>query len=110
MLTPSSNFYTVSTVMFNKYGGANVAVKNYMSHFSMLAPTKVNVKLVNGNTGHAQAIGFILCHFSNCPIIYMVGTVYYFPGYPSNTISLGAIKCYVGFQKVTSEPLKHRGF
>ena len=34
-----------------------------------------------------------------------MGPVYYCPGHPSNTISLGAFKCYVGFQRVTSEIL-----
>ena len=32
--------------------------------------------------------------------------VYYYPGQPSNTISSGVLKCYVGFQNVTSEPLE----
>ena len=80
VVAPPSKFYTVSTVLFQKDGGANVAVTNFMSHFFMLLPTKSNVKLANGNTGHAQVIGTILCHFTNCVIIYPVGTVYYCPG------------------------------
>ena len=36
-----------------------------------------------------------------------MGLVYYFPGHPSNTISSGVLKFYVGFQKVTPEPLEH---
>ena len=36
-----------------------------------------------------------------------MGTVYYFPGRPSDTISLGALKFYVGFQKVTYKPLEY---
>ena len=77
-----------------------------MSHFSVFAPTKVTVKLANGNMVHAQVIGIILCYFSNCPIIYPVGIVYYCPGHPSNTISLGDLKFYVFFLKVTPEPLE----
>ena len=65
------------------------------------------MKLANGNMGHAQGIGIILCRFPNCSIIYPVGPVYYCPGNPSDTISLGALKFYVGLQKVTSEPLEH---
>ena len=57
--------------------------------------------------GRAQGIGVILCCFTTFPIIYPVGLVYYCPGHTSNTISLGALKCYAGFQKVTSEPLEH---
>ena len=73
----------------------------------MFVSTKSNVELANGNMGHAQIIGIILCRFPNCPIIYPVGPVYYFPGRPYNNISLGDLKCYVGFQKVTSETLDH---
>ena len=76
----------------------------------MFVSTRVTVKISNGNTVHAQVIGVVLCGFPNCPIIYPVGPVYYFPGHPSNTISLGALKFYVGFQKVTYEPLKHCDF
>ena len=97
MFAPTSKFYTVFTVLFHKYVGANVEVKNCMSHFSMFAPTKDTVKLSNGNTGHAQGIGTIFCRFHNCSIIYPVGPVYYFTGHPSNTISSGALKFYVGF-------------
>ena len=110
MVTPLSKFYTVSTVLFHKYGGVNVAVKNFMSHFYMFVPTKANVKLANGNTGHAQVIGIILCRFPNCLIIYPAGPVYYCPGYSSNTISSGALKFYIGFKKVTSETLEHCDF
>ena len=98
MVAPPSKFYTVSTALFHKYGGANVAVTNCMSHFSMFVSTKATVKLANGNTGHAQGIGIILCRFPNFLIIYPVGLVYYFPGHPSNTISSGALKFYIGFK------------
>ena len=54
MVAPLSKFYTVSTVLFHKYGGSNVAVTNCMSHFSMFFPTKATVKLANGNTGNAH--------------------------------------------------------
>ena len=77
-----------------------------MSHYSMFLPTKVNVKLADGKTGHAQGIGIFLCCFPNWSIIYPVGKVYYFPCHPSNTISSGDIKFYVEFQKFTSEPLE----
>ena len=110
VVAPLSKFYTVSTVLFHKDGGANVAVTNYMSHFSVFVPTKATVKLANGNTGHAQGIGIILCRFPKCSIIYPVGTVYYFPGHPYNTISSGALKFYISFKNVTSEPLEHCDF
>ena len=76
----------------------------------MFVPTKATVKLANGNTGHAQGIGTILCRFLNCYIIHPVGPVYYCPGHPSNTISSGALKFYIGFKKVTSEPLGNCDF
>ena len=38
------------------------------------------------------------------------GTSLLFPGNLYNTISSGALKFYVGFQKVTSEPLEHSDF
>ena len=59
---------------------------------------------------HAQVIGIILCFFSNCSIIYLVGTVYSFPGHPSNTITSGALKFYAGSKKVVSETLEHSDF
>ena len=90
--------------MFHKYLGENVAFTNCMSRFSMFVPTKANVKISNGNTGHAQGIGVILCRFPKCSIMYSVGPVYYCPGHSSNNISSVALKFYVGFQKVTSEP------
>ena len=106
----SSKSYTVSTVLFHKYGGANVAVTNCMSHFYMFVPTKSTVKLANGNTEHAQWIGVILCSFPKCPIIYPAVLFYYCPGYPYITISLVALTFYVGFQKVTYEPLENCDF
>ena len=60
LFTPPKQFYTVSTVLFHKNGGSNVAITNCMSHFSMSAPTMATMKLDNGNTGHAQGIGIIL--------------------------------------------------
>ena len=57
--------------------------------------------------GHAQVIGFVLCHFPKCSIICPVGPVDYCPGHASNTISLGTLPFYVGFQKVAYEPLEH---
>ena len=110
MVAPTSKFYTVSTVLVHKYGGANAAVTNLMSHFSMLVPTKATVKLANGNTGHDQVIGIVLCRFPNFSIIYPVGPVYYCPGHPSNTISSGVLKFYICFKKVTSETLEHCDF
>ena len=110
VVSPPSKVYTVSTVLFHKYGGANFAATNFMSQFSMFVPTKVTVKLANGNTGHAKVIVIILCHFHNCSIIYTVIPVYYCPGHPSSTISPAALKIYVGFQKNMSEPLEHCDF
>ena len=107
---PSFKMYTVSTVLFHKYGGENISVTNYMSHFSMFVPTKATVKLANRNTGHAQWIEIILCRFPTFSIIYPVGTVYYCPGRIYNTISWGALKFYVGIKNVTSEPLEHCDF
>ena len=89
--------YTWSTMLFQKYSGANDAVTNFMSHFSMLIPTNATVKLDNGNTVHAQVIGIILCPFPSCPIIHSVELVYYFPDHPYNTISLVHLKLCVGF-------------
>ena len=43
VFAPSSNFYTFSTVLFHKYGGANVVVTKYMSNLSMLVLTKADV-------------------------------------------------------------------
>ena len=91
-------------MLFNKDGGENFGVKNCMSHFHMIVPTKANVKLANIKMVYAQGIGIILCYFYNYPIIYPVGTVYYCPGQPYNTVSLFALKFYVGFQKVKYEP------
>ena len=68
------------------------------------------MKLANGNTGHAQGIGVLLCSFPSCSIIYPLGPVYYFPGHPYNIISSCDLKFYVGFKKVTSEPLEHCDF
>ena len=76
----------------------------------MFVPTKSDVKLAYANMVHAQVIGIVLCNFTDCPIIYPVVTVYYFPGNPSNTISSGDLKFYPGFQKVTSEHLEHCDF
>ena len=107
VVSPPSKVYTVSTALFRKHGGSNVAVTNCMSYFSMFVPTKATVKLSNVNTGHSQGIGIILYTFPNCSIIYSVGPVYYFPGHPSNTISSGSLKFYAGFKRVMSEPLEH---
>ena len=93
----ATKVYTISTVLFHKDEGANVAVTNCMSHFSMFVPTKATAKLANRNTGHAQEIGIILCRFTNCSVIYPVGPVYYCPGHTSNTISSGPLKFYIGF-------------
>ena len=76
----------------------------------MFVPTKSGVKLANGNTGHAQVIEIILYHFTNCPIIYPVVPVHYFPGHSSNSISLGDLKCYPVFQKITYKHLEHCDF
>ena len=107
MVAPPSKFYTVSTMLFYKYGGANVVFTHFRSHFSMFVTTNAIVKLANGNTVHAQGIGIILCYFTNCLIIYPVVPVYYFPGHLSNTLSSGALKFYIGYKKVTSKPLEH---
>ena len=81
-----------------------------MSHFYMFSPTNFNMKFYNGNIGHAKGTGVVLCRFPNCPFIYPVGPVYNIPVHPSNTISSVTLKFYVGFQKITSEPLEYCGF
>ena len=110
VVDPISNLYTVSTVLFCKYGVANVAVKNWISRFYLFVPTKDTVKLANRNTWHAQWIGIILCCFTHYSIMYPVGPVYYCPGHSPNTISSVALKFYVGSQRVASEPLEHYDF
>ena len=50
MVATPSKIYTISTVLFHKYGRENVAVTNCMSHFSMFFLTKATVKLTNGKT------------------------------------------------------------
>ena len=87
-VAPPSKFYTVYTVLFHKHGGANYAVTEFISHFSMFVPTKATVKLANVKTVHTQLIGIILCYFPNYLIIYLVGPVHYFPSRPYNTILL----------------------
>ena len=71
VVAPTSKFYTVSTVLFHKYGGANFAFTNGMLYFYMFVPTKATLKLANGSTGHAQGIDIILRHFPKCSIIYI---------------------------------------
>ena len=102
MLDPPSKVYTLSTVLLHIYVGANVAVTNSMSYFSVFILTKATVKLANGNTGHTQGVGIILCCFHNCLNIYLVGPFYYCTGHPSNTLSSGSLKFYIGFVNVTS--------
>ena len=110
VVTHPSKFYTVSTVLLHIDREANVEVTNCMSHLSIFVPTNNTVKLENGNTGHEQVIWIVLFTFTNCSIIYPVGPVYYYPYNPSNTISSGALKFYVSFQRVAYEPLGHCGF
>ena len=93
-------------MLFHKYGGANVSVTNRMSETFMLVSTKATVKLDNGNTGHYQVIGIIICFFPNYPIIYPVLTVYYCPGHPSDNISSGALKCFLVFKRLHLKLLK----
>ena len=101
MVAPSSKFYTVSTMLFHKYGGANVAIKNCICHtFLCFLPTKATVKLANNNTGHLQEIEIILCRFPNCTIIYTVVPVYHCTSHPSNTISSGALKFLRVFKRL----------
>ena len=76
----------------------------------MFLPTKSYVKLANENMAHVQVMDIILCHFTNCPIIYPVVTVYYYPGNPSNAISYYYLKFYLGFQNITSKHLEYCDF
>ena len=91
-------------MLFHKYIGSKVGVKNSCHDFQYSSKPSPML-LDNGNTGHAQLIRIILCCFIDFPIVYPAVTVYYWPGHPSNTISLGSLKCYVGFKNVTSESL-----
>ena len=86
VVNPSSKVYTISTMLFHKYGGENVGVTNSLSHFSLFVPTRSNMKLDYDNKGNSQGNGIVLCQFPNCTIIYPVVPVYYCPGHPSNTI------------------------
>ena len=54
MVSPTSNIFTVSTVLFHKYRGENIGVTNFLSLFSMFIPTKAIVKLANGSPVHVQ--------------------------------------------------------
>ena len=56
MFSPSSKFYTVSTVFFHKNGGAKIEVTKFMSHFCMFVITKATLKLDNGKTRNAEGI------------------------------------------------------
>ena len=49
MFAPHSELFTVSTVLFHKYGRENIGVANCLSRFSMSVPDKVKVKLSNSN-------------------------------------------------------------
>ena len=65
-MAPSLKSYTVSTMLFQKYGGENIGVANYLSGFLLLLLDRVNIKLNDGNMGHIQGIGIILSQYSNC--------------------------------------------
>ena len=58
----------------------------------------------------AKGIGIILRCFTNSFTIYSVVPFYYCIDHPPNTISLGAIKFYDGFQQVTYKLLEHCDF
>ena len=68
MVAPPTKFYTVSTVLFHKDGGANVAVTNCMSHFSMFVPTKATVKLANGTQDMPKVLGLFYVVFLTVPL------------------------------------------
>ena len=76
----------------------------YVSFF-ILVPIHANVKFSKEYMVHAQVIGVVLCIFPTFPIMYYLGRVYYYPGHPSNNISLVDLKCYFGSQNIKSEPL-----
>ena len=63
VVAPPSQFYTISTFLFNQDGGASFVVANCMSYFYMFLPTEATVKLDNLNMEHAQGIGIIFCCF-----------------------------------------------
>ena len=70
------NFIQFKLSFFHKHGGEYFGVTNCLWHLSMFFPTRSNVKSTDGNTGHTQGIGIILCWFTNCTIIYTVGPFY----------------------------------
>ena len=72
----------VLTVLLHKYEGANIGVNNFVSKVSISFLTRANMKSSYGNTGRTKGIGIILCQFHNCPNIYPMGPVYYFPDDP----------------------------
>ena len=63
MVAPPSKLYTVSDVLFHKYGGANVAVTNCMSHFSVFVPTKATVKLAKETRDMSKELGLVYVAF-----------------------------------------------
>ena len=65
MVSTISKYFTVSTMLFHKYGGSNIGVTNCMPQFYMFVPINANAKMSNGNTGNAVVIGIILCYFPN---------------------------------------------
>ena len=71
VVAPPSKLYTVSTVLFHEYGGANFGVTNCISHFSMFIPTKTTMKMANGNTGRVQ-VSLISTHFTHMVLLYFI--------------------------------------
>ena len=64
----SSNFYTVSTMLFHKYVVSNDGVMNWMLQFFMFISTKASMRLSNVNMVHAWGIRNILCFYLNDPL------------------------------------------
>ena len=71
LISPLSKIYTVSTVLFHKDGGDIFSYKFHVKLF-MFVPTKATAKLYNGNIGHTQGVGTILCLFPIWSILYPV--------------------------------------
>ena len=75
-----------------------------------VCPNQGHCEICYWKQGTFPSNWYVLRCFTNCSIIYPVGPVYYFLGHPYKTISSGALKFYVVFKNMTSEPLDHCEF
>ena len=110
LVASSSKFYTVSTVLFHKYVGANVAVKNCMSHFLHLSQPRSPWNWLMETRYMPKELVIFFVAFLTVPlyiqwnhfIIFHVNLPTPSHQVPSNFM--------LDFKKVTSEPLEHCNF